>query len=154
MISGRDSNERWPRPGNHPIYFWVGLATNRVLRLPIGWDLDYFSADQGVAVFQKPQERRLILEEAAGITGLHSRRKEAEQRLRAAENNLERLDDIMGQMEIQAGSLKRLMSREPLQRQRNGTLRLLAATQPFDQFLSFFHAPLRVRIWRRCGFSG
>lgn len=55
----------------------------------------------------KPQERRLILEEAAGITGLHSRRKEAEQRLRAAENNLERLDDIMGQMENQAGSLKR-----------------------------------------------
>lgn len=55
----------------------------------------------------KPQERRLILEEAAGITGLHSRRKEAEQRLRAAENNLERLDDIMAQMEIQAGSLKR-----------------------------------------------
>ncbi|MEE8294087.1 MAG: AAA family ATPase, partial [Sphingomonadales bacterium] len=55
----------------------------------------------------KPQERRLILEEAAGITGLHSRRKEAEQRLRAAENNLERLDDIMGQMEVQAGSLKR-----------------------------------------------
>lgn len=55
----------------------------------------------------KPQERRLILEEAAGITGLHSRRKEAEQRLRAAENNLERLDDIMGQMEVQAGNLKR-----------------------------------------------
>ena len=55
----------------------------------------------------KPQERRQILEEAAGISGLHSRRKEAETRLRAAENNLLRLDDIMLQMETQAGSLKR-----------------------------------------------
>ena len=55
----------------------------------------------------KPQERRQILEEAAGITGLHSRRKEAETRLRAAENNLVRLDDIILQMEAQAASLKR-----------------------------------------------
>ncbi|MCH7630857.1 MAG: AAA family ATPase [Proteobacteria bacterium] len=55
----------------------------------------------------KPQERRLILEEAAGISGLHSRRKEAETRLRAAEGNLQRLGDIMIQMEAQAGSLKR-----------------------------------------------
>ncbi len=55
----------------------------------------------------KPQERRQILEEAAGISGLHTRRKEAEQRLKAAENNLERLDDIMGQMETQAQNLKR-----------------------------------------------
>ena len=55
----------------------------------------------------KPQERRQILEEAAGITGLHSRRREAETRLRAAENNLLRLDDIMVQMEGQAASLKR-----------------------------------------------
>lgn len=54
----------------------------------------------------KPQERRQILEEAAGISGLHSRRKEAEQRLKAAENNLVRLDDIMGQMDAQAKSLK------------------------------------------------
>lgn len=55
----------------------------------------------------KPSNRRKILEEAAGISGLHSRRHEAELRLRAAENNLERLDDVLGQMEAQLLSLRR-----------------------------------------------
>ena len=55
----------------------------------------------------KPSNRRRILEEAAGISGLHSRRHEAELRLRAAENNLERLDDILGQIESQLLSLRR-----------------------------------------------
>jgi chromosome segregation protein len=55
----------------------------------------------------KPQARRLILEEAAGITGLHTRRHEAELKLRAAEQNLTRLDDVVGQLETQLNSLKR-----------------------------------------------
>ena len=55
----------------------------------------------------KPSNRRRILEEAAGISGLHSRRHEAELRLRAAENNLDRLDDIVGQIESQLLSLRR-----------------------------------------------
>jgi chromosome segregation protein len=55
----------------------------------------------------KPTERRLLLEEAAGITGLHSRRHEAELRLRAAESNLERLDDVIAALEEQLGGLKR-----------------------------------------------
>jgi chromosome segregation protein len=55
----------------------------------------------------KPANRRRILEEAAGISGLHSRRHEAELRLRAAENNLDRLDDILGQIESQLLSLRR-----------------------------------------------
>ena len=55
----------------------------------------------------KPSNRRRILEEAAGISGLHSRRHEAELRLRAAENNLNRLDDIIGQIESQLLSLRR-----------------------------------------------
>jgi len=55
----------------------------------------------------KPANRRRILEEAAGISGLHSRRHEAELRLRAAENNLERLDDILTQIESQLLSLRR-----------------------------------------------
>ena len=55
----------------------------------------------------KPSNRRRILEEAAGISGLHSRRHEAELRLRAAENNLDRLDDILGQIEGQLLSLRR-----------------------------------------------
>src|SRR6478752_4341696 len=55
----------------------------------------------------KPQARRQLLEEAAGISGLHSRRHEAELRLRAAESNLERLDDVTSQLESQIESLKR-----------------------------------------------
>jgi len=55
----------------------------------------------------KPSNRRRILEEAAGISGLHSRRHEAELRLRAAETNLSRLDDIIGQIESQLLSLRR-----------------------------------------------
>ena len=55
----------------------------------------------------KPSNRRRILEEAAGISGLHSRRHEAELRLRAAENNLNRLEDIVGQIESQLLSLRR-----------------------------------------------
>lgn len=55
----------------------------------------------------KPVDRRALLEEAAGITGLHSRRHEAELRLRAAESNLERLDDVVVTMETQLQSLKK-----------------------------------------------
>ncbi len=55
----------------------------------------------------KPANRRRILEEAAGISGLHTRRHEAELRLRAAETNLERLDDVIQQIESQLASLRR-----------------------------------------------
>ncbi|MDP3854065.1 AAA family ATPase [Phenylobacterium sp.] len=55
----------------------------------------------------KPQNRRLILEEAAGVSGLHSRRHEAELRLRAAETNLSRLDDIAAELESALNRLKR-----------------------------------------------
>ena len=55
----------------------------------------------------KPVQRRALLEEAAGISGLHSRRHEAELRLRAAEQNLERVDDVVAQIEEQLASLKR-----------------------------------------------
>lgn len=55
----------------------------------------------------KPQSRRRILEEAAGISGLHTRRHEAELRLKAAESNLERLEDVLTQIETQLDSLKR-----------------------------------------------
>jgi chromosome segregation protein len=55
----------------------------------------------------KPQNRRLILEEAAGVSGLHSRRHEAELRLRAAEANLARLDDVARELETTLSRLKR-----------------------------------------------
>ncbi len=55
----------------------------------------------------KPQERRMMLEEAAGISGLHVRRKDAEQKLRAAETNLGRLATILGDMELRGAALKK-----------------------------------------------
>ena len=55
----------------------------------------------------KPQARRLILEEAAGITGLHTRRHDAELKLKAAEANMARVDDVVAQLETQLASLKR-----------------------------------------------
>ncbi len=61
----------------------------------------------GAVVSAKPAERRQMLEEAAGIAGLHVRRKDAEQKLRATENNLSRLDDMLADMESRARALKR-----------------------------------------------
>ena len=55
----------------------------------------------------RPQERRAMLEEAAGIAGLHVRRKDAEQKLRAAETNLARLDEILLDMDARANALRR-----------------------------------------------
>jgi chromosome segregation protein len=55
----------------------------------------------------KPAERRQLLEEAAGISGLHARRKDAEQKLRAAEANLARLDEILSDQEQRAAQLRR-----------------------------------------------
>ena len=61
----------------------------------------------GELIQAKPQARRQLLEEAAGISGLHSRRHEAELRLRAAETNLERLDDVIAELEGQIDNLRR-----------------------------------------------
>lgn len=61
----------------------------------------------GELIAAKPTSRRQILEEAAGISGLHSRRHEAEIRLRAAEQNLERLEDVLVQIDGQLDNLKR-----------------------------------------------
>jgi len=55
----------------------------------------------------KPTERRAMLEEAAGIAGLHVRRKDAEQKLRASSANLARLDDILAEMDSRAAALRR-----------------------------------------------
>lgn len=55
----------------------------------------------------KPTKRRLILEEAAGISGLHVRKHEAELKLRAAETNLTRVEDVVGNMSSQLDGLKK-----------------------------------------------
>jgi len=61
----------------------------------------------GEIVNAKPEARRRILEEAAGIAGLHARRHEAETRLNAAEHNLVRLEDVLTQIASQIDGLKR-----------------------------------------------
>ena len=55
----------------------------------------------------RPQNRRMILEEAGGVSGLHTRRHEAELRLRGAETNLDRLDDVVKELETALARLKR-----------------------------------------------
>ncbi len=61
----------------------------------------------GALVTAKPTDRRAILEEAAGISGLHVRRHEAELRLSAAENNLKRADELRKQQEKQLANLQK-----------------------------------------------
>jgi len=61
----------------------------------------------GALVGAKPEDRRTVLEEAANITGLHARRHEAELKLRAAEANLARADELRAQLETQLANLKR-----------------------------------------------
>ncbi len=61
----------------------------------------------GQVVTAKPIERKSILEEAAGISGIHARRQEAETRLNAAENNLKRADELKRQQQKQLENLKK-----------------------------------------------
>tara|TARA_B100000886_G_scaffold208354_1_gene144150 strand:- start:984 stop:3428 length:2445 start_codon:yes stop_codon:yes gene_type:complete len=61
----------------------------------------------GQLVTAKPIERKSILEEAAGISGIHARRQEAETRLNAAENNLKKADDLKRQQQKQLDNLKK-----------------------------------------------
>lgn len=61
----------------------------------------------GEIIQAKPEQRRRVLEEAAGVAGLHARRHEAELRLKAAESNLLRLEDVIGQLAAQMDGLKK-----------------------------------------------
>src|SRR5580698_5200005 len=81
----------------------------------------------GALVAAKPEERRAVLEEAAGITGLHARRHEAELKLRAAEANLSRAEDLRGQLETQLGSLKRQARQASRYRNLSGAIRTAEA---------------------------
>lgn len=76
----------------------------------------------------KPQARRRILEDAAGIAGLHARRHEAELRLRAAEENLSRVEDVLGQIDQQADSLKRQSRQATRYRTLSADIRRFEAT--------------------------
>lgn len=82
----------------------------------------------GELIAAKPTARRALLEEAAGISGLHSRRHEAELRLRGAEQNLERVDDIIAQVETQLETLKRQARLATRYRALSGDIRRAEAT--------------------------
>jgi chromosome segregation protein len=82
----------------------------------------------GEIIAAKPTQRRRILEDAAGISGLHSRRHEAELKLRAAEQNLERLDDIMAEIAAQFDALKRQARQAVRYRNISGDIRKAEAT--------------------------
>ena len=77
----------------------------------------------GDLVSAKPAERRRVLEDAAGIAGLHARRHEAELRLRAAETNLDRLEDVIGTLEEQHRGLKRQARQATRYRNLSGRIR-------------------------------
>ena len=82
----------------------------------------------GALINAKPQDRRAILEEAAGISGLHTRRKEAESRLRGAEGNLTRLQDVVQAMESQVQNLKRQAKQAVRYRSISGDIRQAEAS--------------------------
>jgi chromosome segregation protein len=77
----------------------------------------------GVLINQKPLARRALLEEAAGISGLHQRRHEAELRLKAAETNLARLDDVIAEVEGQFRGLKNQARQATRYRNLSGLIR-------------------------------
>jgi chromosome segregation protein len=96
----------------------------------------------GMLVSQKPLARRAILEEAAGIAGLHQRRHEAELRLRAAEANMGRLDDIVREVEGQLQSLKRQARQASRYKNLSGHIRKAEA---LAHYLRWTAAELRAR---------
>ncbi|TDH59328.1 chromosome segregation protein SMC, partial [Dankookia rubra] len=75
----------------------------------------------------KPEERRQVLEEAAGISGLRARRHEAELKLRQAESNLTRAEDLLGQLDVQRGSLQRQARQANRYRNLSGLVRAAEA---------------------------
>jgi chromosome segregation protein len=77
----------------------------------------------GEIVNAAPQERRRVLEDAAGIAGLHSRRHEAELRLKATEANLARLADLIGQLASQLQALRRQARQAQRYREISGKIR-------------------------------
>jgi chromosome segregation protein len=83
----------------------------------------------GEIVNALPQERRRVLEDAAGIAGLHSRRHEAELRLNATEANLARLSDLIGQLSSQLQAMRRQARQAQRYREISGKIRESEALQ-------------------------
>jgi chromosome segregation protein len=88
----------------------------------------------GAIISAKPAERRAMLEEAAGIAGLHVRRKDAEQRLRATEANLTRLDEVITDQETRAAALRRQARQAERYRELSGKIRVAEARMIFARW--------------------
>ncbi|MEI9849505.1 MAG: chromosome segregation protein SMC, partial [Sphingomonas sp.] len=88
----------------------------------------------GAVIAAKPAERRAMLEEAAGIAGLHVRRKDAEQRLRATEANLTRLDEVIADQEARAAALKRQARQAERYRELSDRIRVAEARMIFARW--------------------
>ena len=88
----------------------------------------------GAIISAKPGERRAMLEEAAGIAGLHVRRRDAEQKLRATEANLVRLDEVIGDQEARAAALKRQARQAERYRELSERIRIAEARMIFARW--------------------
>jgi chromosome segregation protein len=88
----------------------------------------------GAIIQAKPGERRQMLEEAAGISGLHVRRKDAEQKLRATEANLTRLDELISDQEARAAALRRQARQAERYRELSDRIRVAEARMIFARW--------------------
>jgi chromosome segregation protein len=93
----------------------------------------------------KPAERRMMLEEAAGIAGLHVRRREAELKLRATETNLTRLDELLGDMEARANALRRQARAAERYRSLSADIRMAEARSLFARWREAARAAEQAR---------
>jgi chromosome segregation protein len=99
----------------------------------------------GAIIAAKPVERRQLLEEAAGISGLHVRRREAEIRLRAADANLQRLDDVLRGLEAQAATLRRQARQAERYRQLSDRIQIVEAQLLFARWRAAADAAVAAR---------
>jgi chromosome segregation protein len=93
----------------------------------------------------KPAERRMMLEEAAGIAGLHVRRKDAESKLRSTEKNLERLEDLMAGLDTQMAALKRQAKQAERYTKLTEQIQLAEARLVFARWRDAAHAAKEAR---------
>ncbi len=82
----------------------------------------------------KPEERRMMLEEAAGIAGLHVRRRDAENKLKATERNLARLEDLMAGLDSQIATLRRQAKQAERYKELSDQIRLAEARLVFARW--------------------
>ena len=99
----------------------------------------------GAVIAAKPADRRAMLEEAAGIAGLHVRRRDAEARLRATEANLERLDAVIADADARAGTLRRQARAAERYRALSDAIQVAEARVIFARWREADHAAITAR---------